>query len=213
MFFHWDRGDKTAVRRYGEQSLEIAQRLQPVDVWHKAWIYGCVGWAYSEFLADHGLACQYASEGWQLFQQAGDRWLVTHLFVLGHVVQAEGIYEKARQCYQEAFLVFREVDDLVGMSQSLAFLADLELTRGDPGRARHAARLLGAVEAVHGHWSLKDLWKDEKADFFYPQTMNNLRRWLDPDELDAAWAEGAAMTVDEVYEYVLEERETLPIRE
>jgi tetratricopeptide (TPR) repeat protein len=213
VFYYSYRDDKTAVRSYIELCLEVVRRLQPVDVWFKAWAYYPISWAYAMYLEEHSLACQYALESWQLFQQAGDRWLVTHLFVLGHVVQAEGIYEKARQCYQEAFLVFREVDDLVGMSQSLAFLADLELTRGDPGRARHAARLLGAVEAVHGHWSLKDLWKDEKADFFYPQTMNNLRRWLDPDELDAAWAEGAAMTVDEVYEYVLEERETLPIRE
>jgi tetratricopeptide (TPR) repeat protein len=203
MFHHWDRGDKTAVRRYGEQSLEIAQRLQPVDVWHKAWIYVCVGWVYSESLADHGPARQYALEGWRLFQQAGDRWLVTHLFTLGEVAAAEGDYERARGCYREAFLAYREVHDLWGMMLTLSNLASLELRQGDPERARHAARLFGATEAV-GFWPDKDKWKDGKWDYLFPEAMKDLRRWLDPAELDAAWAEGAAMTMDEVYAYVFE---------
>jgi hypothetical protein len=32
--------------------------------------------------------------------------------------------------------------------------------------------------------------------------MNNLRRWLDPDELEVAWAEGAAMSVEELQVHV-----------
>jgi tetratricopeptide (TPR) repeat protein len=199
--------DKTAARRYCEQCLEVAQRLKPEDVWYKAWAYFAVGDIYSFMLEEHGLACQYALEGWRLFQQAGDRWLVGHLFILGNAAIAEGDYEKTRHCYQEAFSVFHEVDDLNGVMICLGLLAELEILQGDPGRARHAARLFGAVEAL-GYLPEKVTWKD-RAGYIYPQTMNNLRRWLDPDELAVAWAEGASMSMDEVYEYVLEEKEPI----
>ena len=40
-------------------------------------------------------------EGWRCFQQAGDRWMVTHLLVLGEVAEHEGDYDQARRCYLE----------------------------------------------------------------------------------------------------------------
>jgi len=39
----------------------------------------------------------------------------------------------------------------------------------------------------------------------YPPALALLRSQLEADELAAAWAEGAAMTMDEVYKYALEE--------
>ena len=73
-------------------------------------------------------ARRFAMEGWQLTQQTGDRWLVTHLFTLGYAAQCEGDYPEARRYYQEAFSANKEVNDTNGMIISLGFLGNLELT-------------------------------------------------------------------------------------
>jgi predicted ATPase/DNA-binding SARP family transcriptional activator len=197
--------DKTTGLRYIQRCLDVARRLQPEAAWYKAAAFYWISYLYIMVFDDHNLARQYALESWQLFQQAGDRWYPSYL-ILGYVEQVEGDYEKARQYYQNAFSIFHEVDDLSGMLQSMAFLAGLELARGRLERARRAARLMGAVEPVMGFWFARGLWKNNRAEFFYPHTMRDLRSLLSPDELEAAWAEGARMSLEEVSRYVLEDQ-------
>jgi hypothetical protein len=67
-----------------------------------------------------------------------------------------------------------------------------------------AARLFGAAEVMGGTW-----WQGYKIWLkHYPPALALLRSQLDADDLAAAWAEGAAMPVDEVYKYALEEYDT-----
>jgi tetratricopeptide (TPR) repeat protein len=239
--------DSAAVRKYSEQCLEVVARLKPEDVWYKGWAYVFIALAYSYTLKEFQTAKQYALEGWRCLQQAGDRWMVTHLFVLGQVAEHEGDVERARQYYSEAITIFQEVADWNGVSQALRFLFFLELSQGNAERAvsysrdlirsrypigiyypflsisylgtsevmrsqilssaertdnlKRAARLFGAAEA--SGLPAKSILQD-KREKYVTRALDLLRSQLDPDELAAAWAEGAAMTMDEVYKYALE---------
>jgi predicted ATPase len=240
--------DSAAVRKYSEQCLEVVARLKPEDVWYKGWAYVFIALAYSNTLKEFQIAKQYAFEGWRCLQQAGDRWMVTHLFVLGQVAEHEGDMDRARQYYSEAIPIFQEVADWDGVSQALNFLLFLELSQGDAERAvsysrdlvrnpysigkynnsslsysyvgisevmhsqtlssagrtdnlKRAARLFGAAEALG--LPATTIFQDRREKYV-TRALDLLRSQLDPDELAAAWAEGAAMSEDEVYRYALE---------
>jgi predicted ATPase/DNA-binding SARP family transcriptional activator len=237
--------NEAAMRRYLKQCLEAVRRLDPADNWNKAFALIWIAWAYSGGLEEHTTARQLALEAWRLFQQAGDRWYVTHLFILGYAAECEGDYPKARQYYQEAYSIFKEVNDTHGMGLSLLYLGNLELA-SDPYHAkyylkeviklqydasqsedsvalynlgaaevmlcqsfplaerkvwlRRAARLFGAAEALGPFWQGSHIIMKHS-----PPALALLRSQLEADELAAAWAEGAAMPVAEVYKYALEE--------
>jgi predicted ATPase/DNA-binding SARP family transcriptional activator len=203
--------DKTIGLKYIQQCLDVARQLPPAALWYKACAYYWIGYLYILFFDDHNLARKYALESWQLFQQSGDRWYPSYL-TLGYVAQVEGEYNKARQFYQDAFRAYQEVDDLAGLLQSMAFLASLELAQNSHELAKRAAQLMGAVESVIGFWSQRNLWRIKTAEFLYPQTMRDLHSLLSPDELEYGWAEGARMSLEEVYRYVLQDPEAPQIR-
>ena len=239
--------NKAALHRYAEQCLEVARRLGPADTWMKAWALTLIGMGYSMCLEEHNAACQFAMEGWQLFQQVGDRWMVSYLFVLGYAAESERNYQKARQYYQEAYAVHKEVNDTNGMIVSLMYIGNLELA-ADPLNAKSyyrelsklfydinrsvvpvALRALGVIEVMH----CQALPPGERKAYllraarlfgaeevsglvhitlkYYQAALELLRGQLDPDELAAAWAEGAAMPAEELYRYALEEERDHPL--
>jgi predicted ATPase/DNA-binding SARP family transcriptional activator len=240
------RGDQDSVRRYCERCLEVIQKLGTESPWSKANAFTWIGWAHAFCLKDYPNARRYALEGWQLFQQAGDRWYVSHLTTLGYIAQMEGDFENARQAYQEAVLVYQEVRDLHGVWYTMMELGHLELQAGNPSQAKkyilenlqlsicpswftetfcnlgvaevmlsasrsgtekqsilqRAARLFGAAEKIGipeqayiREWMLQ----------FYPSTLEFLHEQLDVSELETAWAEGAAMSAEDVYDYARQE--------
>lgn len=239
--------DADAVRKYSQRCLEVIPRLKPEDIWFKGWTYAFIAWGSSTTLKEYQTAQQYALEGWRCLQQAGDRWMVTHLWVLGEVAEHEENYEQARQCYLDAITIYKEVADAIGIRFSLRFLLFLELAQGNAGRAvaysrdllKHfidifqddifiglfllgtseimhcqvlplaerkkllarVARIFGAAEAM----SILQNRDGESWTFNYPPALALLRNQLDPDELAAAWAEGAAMPVEDILRYALEE--------
>lgn len=246
-------GDADAVRKYSEQCLEVIPRLKPADIWYKGWAYAFIAMGYSLTLKDDQAARQYAIEGWRCLQQAGDRWMVTHLWVLGEVAEHEGDYDQARRCYLDAIAIYKEVADAIGISFSLRYLLLLELSQGNAGKAvaysrdllkfwiytfphlisnglcilgtsevmhcqalplaerkktlTRAARILSAADAMG---LPTDIHYRERWLKYYPPALALLRSQLDGDELAAAWAEGAAMSEDEAYQYALEEHEPHP---
>jgi len=251
VYFAMVIGDNAVIRKHSEQCLEVIPRLKPADIWYKGWAYVFIAWAYSHCLKEYRTAQQSAIEGWRCFQQSGDRWLVTHLFVLGEVAEHEGNYNKARRCYHDALAIHREVADVNGEWFSLIKLLSLELSQGNTERAvsysRDLLRIyidtfqdkipiglynLGASEVMHcqtlplaerkisltraalifgaaeAMGLLTDPWGMEGWIEIYPPALALLRSQLEADELAAAWAEGAAMPVDEVYKYALEEDDT-----
>ena len=245
VFFSPEIRNAAAMPRYLKQCLDAVRRLDPADNWNKAFALIWIAWAYSTGLEEHTTACQFALEAWRLFQLTGDRWYVTHMLILGYAAECEGDYPKARQYYQEAYSIHREVNDMHGMGLSLGYLVNLELGL-DPYHAkyyikeaiklqydasqsedsvmlynlgaaevmlcqslplaerkvwlRRGTRLFGAAEALGPFWQGSHILMKH-----CPPALALLRSQLDADELSAAWAEGAAMPVDEVYKYALEE--------
>ena len=164
----------------------------------------------------------------------------------GYAAECEGDYPKARQYYEEAYSIHREVNDTHGMAFSLRYLGNLDLA-SDPYHAKYyikeALKLLydaslsgdavtlynlGAAEVMlcqslpHAErraWLRRaallfgaagvrgDIFMDVSKIWLkhYPPALELLRSQLDADVLAAAWAEGAAMSVEEVYKYALEE--------
>jgi predicted ATPase/DNA-binding SARP family transcriptional activator len=259
VYFAMVIGDNAVIRKHSEQCLEVIPRLKPADIWYKGWSYANIAWAYSHSLKEYDTAKQYALEGWRCFQQAGDRWMVTHLLVLGEVAEHEGDYDQARRCYLDSIPIYKEVADVNGVWLSIIKLLSLELSQGNTERAvsysrdllriyidtfqdkisiglcnlgasevmhcqtlplaerkislTRAALIFGAAEAMGlltDPWGMEgwDSWGMEGWIEIYPPALALLRSQLEADELAAAWAEGAAMPVDEVYKYALEEDDT-----
>jgi predicted ATPase/DNA-binding SARP family transcriptional activator len=136
VFFSPEIWNAAVMRRYLKQCLETVRRLDPADSWNRAFALTWIAYAYSAGLEEHTTACQLALEAWRLFQQAGDRWYVTHLHVLGYAAECEGDYSKARQYYEEAFSIFAEVNDMHGIGLSMRFIGNLELGL-DPYHAKN----------------------------------------------------------------------------
>ncbi len=117
---------------------------------------------------------------------------------LASVPMHRGLPEQARALYAESLALFRELGDKKYSALNLAGMAGPAAALGYP---QAAARLLGASEAllealgivIHaGDWSDHD--RDVVA----------VREQLDEATLDAAWAEGRAMSLEQAISYALE---------
>src|SRR5207302_254972 len=136
-------------------------------------------------------------ESLALFREQDEiRGMALALTNLGQVAGEEGDHGRAVNCFKEALERFREVGDRRGMAECLEGLAiAYGGGAGAPGSAEHAARLTGAAVAL----------REATGSGLAPIDRAHLERmeaaarvllgdagWL------AAWAEGRAMTPEQV---------------
>jgi tetratricopeptide (TPR) repeat protein len=114
---------------------------------------------------------------------------------LFHLGDAAG----ARQRHREALALYQRRENGQGIVWSLERLAVVEAASGDAGKA---VRLLGAAAAAReGLGKPMDPWDQEDWD----QAVAAAAAALEPQEFDAAWAEGRALTLAQAVTYALEE--------
>jgi tetratricopeptide (TPR) repeat protein len=153
----------------------------------------------SRLQGDLNTARTSAEQALALHQDLGDVFGLTgELYVLGRVAAETGDLDTARRHYLqtlENMELIREQTGIALIFDNLANLANLG------GRPHEAMRLAGAAEA------LKELVGGEAPPelIHLPDPRAQARPLLSEDEIEIAWAEGRAMSLEQALAYAREE--------
>jgi predicted ATPase/DNA-binding SARP family transcriptional activator/DNA-binding CsgD family transcriptional regulator/Flp pilus assembly protein TadD len=120
---------------------------------------------------------------------------------LGWVALLEGDTERAATEFKEGLMLRREIGEKESAPSTLEGLASVAGTRGE---ARRAARLFGAARTLREAMSVQQQFGEHALEEPYSSVA---RTRLDEVSWEAAFAEGQAMTYDEVFEYAFSEED------
>ncbi len=190
------QGDQQRALILAEQSLALHREAG--DKWGTAVALFTLGdIAYAQ--ADSARAAMLLEESLALCREVGNTWASgRRLARLGQIALAQDDLARATRRLQEALTVCREAGDHWGIAMSLIGLAGMAGAQGEPERG---ARLLGAIDAVQQGFATV-MWPVDRAE--YRRSLAAIRAALTEEQFAAAWAEGQAMTLDEVIAVVLE---------
>jgi predicted ATPase/class 3 adenylate cyclase len=153
----------------------------------------------SRLRGDFVAARRAAEESLRLHRELGDTFGMTGArYAIGRAAAESGDLEVARQQFLHTLDTAEQMWDRTGISLSLDNLASHENARG---KSRRAMRLGGASEAI------KEAVGGEAPPelLLLPNLRAEARRHLSPDEIDAAWDEGRAMSLEQALAYAREE--------
>ncbi|HEU4758573.1 MAG TPA: tetratricopeptide repeat protein [Dehalococcoidia bacterium] len=146
---------------------------------------------------DYGRALPLSEESLKLGREIDDKRITgTALHNLGLIAQGRQDYLRAGALHRESMVVRRELGDKEGIAECLEAFAGIALAQA---QLQRAARLCGAAEALRARFNFP--FPAERAP--HGRTVAALRGQLDEDAFAAAWAEGAAMTLEEAMAYAL----------
>jgi predicted ATPase/class 3 adenylate cyclase len=159
-------------------------------------LFGLAG--TSRKLGDLVSARAQAEEALRLHQDLGDLFGIHgDLYVLGRAVADAGDVDVARKLFLETLDMGEHIGSSTGIALSLDLLALLDADRRKPIRAM---KLAGAAAAIKD--SIAGEAPPELLDL--PDSRKRARSLITEDEVEAAWNEGGAMTVDEALAYARE---------
>jgi non-specific serine/threonine protein kinase len=147
----------------------------------------------ARLLGDYDTARRYYEDVLAIFRRAGhSQGIGFTLHNLSHVYMHDGDYVRAAAVLEEAVALYRVLGNRLGTAMCVAALSGLALGQGEP---EGAARLLGAAQALlESVGALLD-----PADVMeYQRNESAARARLGEAAFLAAWAEGYAMTPDQV---------------
>lgn len=143
-----------------------------------------------------------------LLRGLGDTWALTMpLRHLGDAAFRQGDYVQAEKFYREGLILCQDLSEKWFTSRCLENLAGAVSMQG---HASQAARLFGAAEA------LRETIMAPVMAFYRAQYDRNVaatRARMDEESFAAAWAEGRAMPLSQVFAYALAERSRSKARE
>jgi predicted ATPase/DNA-binding SARP family transcriptional activator len=190
-----NQGDYGAARALHEECLAISREVGNKDGILRS-LLGLARVAQAQGDPEKAKALLEESEA--LVRRIEDRRARIHpLGGLGHVARALGDDRRATALYQESLLLRREVGDQFALAQSLE---DLAAPAGRQGQARRAAQLLGAAEAQCEAMGASPPVADPAE---YDRTVAAARGALGEEAFAAAWAEGRALSLDDVVAFAL----------
>jgi len=144
-------------------------------------------------------------EGLALCRELGDlRNTSMSLFLLGMIELKRGDLDRGATLLEEGALIARELKGRLGGAYYGLGLGKVSAMRGRPVRA---ARLWGAAEALREQMGML-LSQFDLAHSGYRRDLAAVSSALDEASFDAAWAEGRAMSPEQVFEYALDEPAT-----
>jgi DNA-binding SARP family transcriptional activator len=126
------------------------------------------------------------------------------LFLLGMIELKRGDLDRGAPLLEEGALIARELKGRLGGAYYGLGLGKVSALRGRPVRA---ARLWGAAEALREQMGML-LSQFDLAHSGYERDLAAVISALDESSFDAAWAEGRAMSPEQVFEYALDEPAT-----
>jgi len=195
-------GEYEVARLLLEESLPLAYELQDR--------YG-IGWCLC-FLGDVVLqqgnserAQKLYRESIVLFSESGDKAVLAYaLRRLGLVMLGYEDYRQSIALCQESLKLNVAISDWRAVAACLVGLAGIAVTQS---QTLHAAQLLGAVATFLDDHTLHLLLPDRVE---YEHHINVLRKLLDSEVFNAAWAEGQSLTLEQVVAGVLQRDPLVP---
>ncbi len=185
----FDRGDFPTADRLFVEAEPLVRNSG--DQWNLAttltW-YGHGLWAQGDF--DKAMALD--KEALALYRQLGERWGVAWvLHNLGQLACTQKDYTQANANFKNSLAIWQELGNPFGIRQVLAGFSSVALSTG---RLTHAARLLGATDALFDALGAKLIPLDQAE---YERNLAAARTQLDADTFAAAWEEGRALKLDQ----------------
>ena len=178
-----------------ERDLEVhARAFLRIILAHAAMEEDDLDWAVAQL-----------EEGLALCRELGDlRNTSMSLFLLGMIELKRGDLDRGASLLEEGALIARELKGRLGGAYYGLGLGKVSALRGRPVRA---ARLWGAAEALREQMGML-LSQFDLAHSGYERDLAAVISALDEASFDAAWAEGRAMSPEQVFEYALDEPAT-----
>ena len=139
------------------------------------------------------------AESVALFRESGDaRGLAQALLGLGRSALQDGAAAEAQMMFSEALARWRDLGIKVGMVRSIAGLGGVAVLQG---RFEDAARMYAAATTqARGAGILYALGDSVELE----QTVDYVRRQLEPARFAAAWAAGEALSADQIISAALQ---------
>jgi tetratricopeptide (TPR) repeat protein len=193
------QGDCAAARSLYEQSLAIFREFEIVEM---------IAMALSDLgnvtsaQGDYPAARSFYEQGLAIFRESGNRGAAAvGLNSLGNVAVAEGDAARARSLYEQSLEIALELGNKPIIARLLGGFAGLAAAQGRPQRA---FRLAGAAAAL----------RKALGEPLPPEEQSRLERSLEPARqavpeavAAAAWAKGAAMSLQEATDDAQERKE------
>ena len=202
------RGDLAQVSPLLEESLALAR-----EVGHKLYIAFLLSLLGEIHLCQGNTTRARSSleESMVLFKEAGSwrggarRGMAWSLSLLAKVEAHQGDHVSARAFYEESLVIAREMGNKLNIVDCLEGLAVVVATQGEPA---WAARLWGAAETLREAMGtpIPPVYRTE-----YEHSVTAARTQLGEKVFAEAWAEGRAMTPEQVLD--VQTPETKPISE
>jgi predicted ATPase/DNA-binding CsgD family transcriptional regulator/Flp pilus assembly protein TadD len=191
----WRVGGQEQARSYYEEALATSRELGSASILRSC--VNCLGLTYL-LQRDVERALPFFEEAAALCREAGDKTLL-HFLVnnLGWVALLRGDLDRAEALHKESIALARELGGSMG---TLVFLEGLACDAGARGETERAARLFGAAEAW-GEATGIGSWAAMHA--LAEPYLVEARSRLEESAWTAAWEEGRAMSMEEVFEYAL----------
>lgn len=132
---------------------------------------------------------------------SGDAMSVfTAHYHLALAAQGKAQYGQACRHYAEFMKISERTKDKSNVGYGLLGLAECWVARGKP---EHAARLLGAAEALFESLGMQFHFYNMSTSF-HERHLDLIREMLDPGAFEKVWAEGRELTLEQAVEYALE---------
>jgi len=193
----WSQGDYAQAARLYEETLTIVRELNNKGaVAGTLYDLGGVAWAQGNL----ELAAKRYQESLAIgHEMEGQYTIAFALHGLGRVAYSKGDHSTARSLYIEALRMLREASHQWGIAYLLEAFTALAVAQQD---MRRAAKLFGATETFYNQ--LRFLLSPIERDH-HERDLAATRAALEEEAFSALWAEGHAMTAEQVVEYVLDE--------
>ena len=191
------QGEFELGRESLEQSLALGREVG--DKWLIATSLRVLGITVNQ-LGDYARAMELFEESLAVYREMGDKLGIAYLLRnMGLVPLNQGDYKRAAALCEESLALSQEMGDKWSMAWALEELGAVAiLGKGQPERA---ARLFGIAESLREEAGTS-MPLSERA--LYDKSLATVREALDEKVLDAAWAKGRAMSLEEAIAYALE---------
>jgi predicted ATPase/class 3 adenylate cyclase len=198
IFAEWlrDHGEYARARALAEESLEFYRGLG--DDGAAVIVYHNLG-EIASLQGDDARAQAMCEASVALARRTESKWyLPWPLIILSYVAQHQADYAQASAHIREALALVREFGHQRGCISCLPAVAGIVGGAGEPDKA---IRLLSAAETMLE--SLHETWgPDQKREF--ERTLDTVRATVDEMTWETAWAEGAAMTLEQAMAFALD---------
>ncbi|MBI3740690.1 MAG: tetratricopeptide repeat protein [Chloroflexi bacterium] len=189
------QNDFSAARALIEEGLALArEQNNPRETGEALFFLGEVA-LYEDDLVR---AKDLYEQGVTLLREIREKNILAHpLRRLGEIALRQRDYARARTLCLESLELNRQLNNRRGIAASLVGLAGIAGAQGDVERA---VKILGAVDATIRTLGLP-FWKADQVEF--EKHVAFARANLAPNDFEARWKEGRALTLEEAIDYSL----------